>query len=161
MKKTLLILICTLVSLASYAQKGGIMGKIVSRTDRIAVGNVEVTIDSTGQTVKSDQDGNFLLPNLPKGDYKLTFTNADFETLDLVVRVGDGVKNLNSVIMAPAAQGEAQDDSIFAEFDNDSSASDTSALPSSLSASKDIFNNIACDKIKRNEGRAQSTGLRK
>ena len=143
MKKTLLILICTLVSLASYAQKGGIMGKIVSRTDRVAVGNVEVTIDSTGQTVKSDQEGNFLLPNLPKGDYKLTFTNADFETLDLVVRVGDGVKNLNSVIMAPAAQGEAQDDSIFAEFDNDSSASDTSALPSSLSASKDIFNNIA------------------
>ena len=143
MKKTLLILICTLVSLASYAQKGGIMGKIVSRTDRVAVGNVEVTIDSTGQTVKSDQEGNFLLPNLPKGDYKLTFTNADFETLDLVVRVGDGVKNLNSVIMAPATQGEAQDDSIFAEFDNDSSASDTSALPSSLSASKDIFNNIA------------------
>ena len=143
MKKTLLILICTLVTLASYAQQGAIKGKVVSRTDRVAVGNVEVTIDSTGQTVKTDQEGNFWLGNLPKGDYKLTFTNADFETLDLVVRVGDHEKDLNSVIMAPAAQGEAQDDSIFAEFDNDSSASDTSALPSSLSASKDIFNNIA------------------
>ena len=143
MKKTLLILICTLVSLASYAQQGAIKGKVVSRADRVAVGNVEVTIDSTGQTVKTDQEGNFWLGNLPKGDYKLTFTNADFETLDLVVRVGENEKNLNSVIMAPAAQGETQDDSIFAEFDNDSSASDTSALPSSLSASKDIFNNIA------------------
>ena len=131
MKKTLLILICTLVSLASYAQQGAIKGKVVSRADRVAVGNVEVTIDSTGQTVKTDQEGNFWLGNLPKGDYKLTFTNADFETLDLVVRVGENEKNLNSVIMAPAAQGETQDDSIFAEFDNDSSASDTSALPSS------------------------------
>ena len=143
MKKTLLILICTLVSLASYAQNGGIKGKVVSRTDRVAIGNVEVIIDSTGKSVKTDQEGNFSLGNLPKGDYKLTFTNPEFETLDLVVRVGDVVKNLNSVIMAPAAQGETQDDSVFAEFDNDSSASDTSALPSSLSASKDIFNNIA------------------
>ena len=143
MKKILLILTATLLSVASFAQQGGIRGKVVSRTDRVAVGNVEVTIDSTGQTVKTDQEGNFLLGNLPKGDYKLTFTNPDFETLDLVVRVGDVEKNLNSVIMAPAAQGETQDDSIFAEFDNDSSASDTSALPSSLSASKDIFNNIA------------------
>ena len=143
MKKTLLILISTLVSLAAYAQDGGIKGKVVSRTDRVAIGNVEVTIDSTGKSVKTDQEGNFSLGNLPKGDYKLTFTNPDFETLDLVVRVGDVVKNLNAVIMAPAAQGEAQDDSVFAEFDNDSSASDTSALPSSLSASKDIFNNIA------------------
>ena len=139
MKKTLLILICTLISLASYAQNGGIKGKVISRTDRVAVGNVEVTIDSTGQRVKTDQEGNFLLPNLPKGDYKLTFTNPEYESLDLVVRVGDHEKNLNTVIIAPAAQGEAQDDSIFAEFDNDSSASDTSALPSSLSASKDIF----------------------
>ncbi len=143
MKKTLLILICTLVSLVSYAQQGGIKGKVVSRTDRVAVGNVEVTIDSTGQRVKTDQEGNFSLGNLPKGDYKLTFSNPEYEALDLVVRVGDGEKNLNTVIIAPVAQGEAQDDSIFAEFDNDSSASDTSALPSSLSASKDIFNNIA------------------
>ena len=143
MKKTLLILICTLISLASYAQKGGIKGKVVSRTDRVAVGNVEVTIDATGQTVKTDQEGNFVLGNLPKGDYKLTFNNPEYEALDLVVRVGDNEKNLNTVIIAPVAQGEAQDDSIFAEFDNDSSSSDTSALPSSLSASKDIFNNIA------------------
>ena len=106
MKKSLLILICTLASLVSYAQQGGIKGKVVSRTDRVAVGNVEVTIDSTGQTVKTDQEGNFSLGNLPKGDYKLTFTNPDYETLDLVVRVGDVVKNLNSVIIAPVAQSE-------------------------------------------------------
>ena len=35
------------------------------------------------------------------------------------------------------------DDAVFAEFDSDSSSSDTQALPSSLSSSKDLFNNIA------------------
>ena len=96
MKKLLLILTATLLSVASYAQQSGITGKVVSRTDRVAVGNVEITIDSTGQTVKTDQEGNFSFGNLPKGDYKLTFTNPDYETLDLVVRVGDVVKNLNT-----------------------------------------------------------------
>ena len=92
-------MICTLVALASYAQNGAITGKVVSRTDRVAIGNVEVTIDSTGQSVKTNQEGYFMLPNLAKGDYKLTFTNSDFETLDLVVRVGDHEKNLNQVIL--------------------------------------------------------------
>ena len=59
------------------------------------------------------------------------------------MHVEQNMRDLQTVIIVPSIQGEVMDDSVFAEFDNDSSASDTQALPSSLSASKDIYNNIA------------------
>lgn len=142
MKKFLLFTLLTLLSAAAFAQ-GGIKGKIVSRNGREAVGLVKVTIDNTSSSVTSDDNGNFIFPELPKGDYKLIFTAPDFETLEMMVRVEDNVRDLHTVIIVPSLMTEILDDSIFAEFDSDSSASDSQALPSSLSASKDIYNNIA------------------
>ena len=141
--KSLLILTFTLVSFAGWAQDGGIKGKLVSRDGRAAVSNATVTIESTGQTVVTDNEGNFTLGNLPSGDYKITFTAPDFEQTEVVVRVDKNVKNINQVAMAPAQVQEVLDDSIFAEYDTETSDSDAQAMPSSLSASKDIFNNIA------------------
>ena len=142
MKKLLLLTLLTLFSFAAYAQ-GGIKGQVVSRNGRVAVGLVKVTIDATGQTTTTDDNGVFTFPELAQGDYRLTFTAPDFETLEMVVRVGQNMRDLHSVIIVPSLQNEIMDDSIFAEFDNDSSASDTQALPSSLSSSKDLYNSIA------------------
>lgn len=97
--KSLLILIFTLVSFAGWAQDGGIKGKLVSRDGRAAVSNATVTIESTGQTVVTDNEGNFTLGNLPSGDYKITFTAPDFEQTEVVVRVDKNVKNINQVAM--------------------------------------------------------------
>ena len=129
----------------SYAQDGGIRGKVVSRNGRVALSNVQVKIESLGLTVMTDKDGNFVIENLPKGDYTLSFATPEFEPLDLMVRVDNrNVKDLRQVIIVPTGPaGGVLDDAIFAEFDNDSSSSDTQALPSSLSSSKDLFNNIA------------------
>ena len=143
--KILLILMLAAVTFTSYAQDGGIRGKVVSRNGRVALSNVRVKIESLGLTVMTDKDGNFVIENLPKGDYTLSFATPEFEPLDLMVRVDNrNVKDLRQVIIVPTGPaGGVLDDAIFAEFDNDSSSSDTQALPSSLSSSKDLFNNIA------------------
>lgn len=141
--KALLIVMLATLSLSAYAQDGGIRGKVVSRNGREALSNVKVTIGSTGLTAVTDADGNFVFENLPKGDYTISFDAPEFEDLDLKVRVDRNVRNLNSVVITPVMTSSGFDDSIFAEFDTDSSSSDVQALPSSLSSSKDLFNNIA------------------
>ncbi len=142
--KILLIATMTLLASTVLAQESGLKGRVLSRADRKGVGNAAVTIEGTDFKAQTNDEGYFELKGVPAGDYKLSFTAPEFESLDIVVKVENGVKDINAVIVAPkAVQGEVLDDAIFAEFDNDSSASDTQALPSSLSASKDLYNNIA------------------
>lgn len=144
--KTLLIVTLTLLSGMAMAQSGGIRGKVVSRNGREALGNVTVTVEQTGLAVRSDSNGNFELENLGKGDYTLTFSTPDFEDLSIRVRVDRMQKDINTVVMNQSSGLDYVDDSIFAELDTDVE-SDGSALPSSLGASKDIFNNIASYKF--------------
>ena len=142
--KVLLILMLAAVTFTSYAQDGGIRGKVVSRNGRVALSNVQVKIESLGLTATTDKDGNFIFENLPAGSYTVLFSTPEFEDLNLMVRVGSQhVQDLKSVIIVPSGPGTVLDDAVFAEFDSDSSSSDTQALPSSLSSSKDLFNNIA------------------
>ena len=142
--KVLLILMLAAVTFTSYAQDGGIRGKVVSRNGRVALSNVQVKIESLGLTATTDKDGNFIFENLPAGSYTVLFSTPEFEDLNLMVRVGNQhVQDLKSVIIVPSGPGTVLDDAVFAEFDSDSSSSDTQALPSSLSSSKDLFNNSA------------------
>ncbi len=141
--KSLLILWLTFFSVAAMAQAGGVKGKVVSRDGREALSNVTVTIEQTGQTVTTDAEGNFVVENLPKGEYSLKFSALDFEDLDIMVRVEENVKDIRSVVVVPAMGNVEVDDSIFAELDTEVENDGAAALPSSLSASKDLFNNIA------------------
>ena len=142
--KFLLIATMTLLASTVLAQESGLKGRVLSRNGRAAVGNAAVTIEGTDFKATTNDEGYFELKGVPAGNYKLSFAAPEFENLDIVVKVENGVKDINAVIVVPKAiQGEVLDDAIFAEFDNDSSASDTQALPSSLSASKDLYNNIA------------------
>lgn len=142
MRKFVLFTLLTLFSVTAFAQSG-IKGQVVSRNGRSAVGHVAVTIVETGQSVTTDDNGNFIFNDLSSGDYRLSFSAPDFEPLEVMVHVEQNMRDLQTVIIVPSIQGEVMDDSVFAEFDNDSSASDSQALPSSLSSSKDIYNNIA------------------
>lgn len=143
--RNLLLSLLLLVSTTAFAQDGGVTGKVVSRDGRSALSNVKVVVEPLGVTVTTDADGRFTLPNMPKGDYQLSFETPEFEQLSIAVRVGKMVKDLHAVILSPDVQAMI-DDSVFAEFDTDL-ASDAQALPSSLSASKDVFNNIASYKF--------------
>lgn len=138
-------MVLSLVSLVTFAQNGGIKGKVVSRTTRAAVDGVKVTLTPGDVTTKTDATGNFEIENLAKGEYTLTFVATEFETLNLPVRVDKMMREIN-VVIVPERSNSMLDDAVFAEFDTET-IEDAQSLPSSLSASKDVFNNIASYKF--------------
>ena len=140
--KSLLIFVFTLMSLTAFAQSGGIKGKVVSREGRVAVDGVKVSVTPGEMTATTDGRGGFVIENVEPGEYTLQFEAPEFEPLTLVVRVDKMVRDINTVILVPEVLSTVMDDSIFAEFDTES-GNDAQSLPSSLSASKDVFNNIA------------------
>ena len=93
------------------------------------------------RTAVTNEQGEFLFETVAPGEYELHFETAEFEDLTLPVRVGKNMRELK-VIMIPANRSQAMDDAIFAEFDTET-MEDAQSLPTSLSASKDVFNNIA------------------
>ncbi len=111
----LLLTLLLVSSAAAYAQDGGIRGKVVSRNDRAALGNVKVVVEPAGIVVTTDAEGRFRIANLPKGDYELRFETPDYENLDIAVRVDKIEKDLRSVVMSPDVQ-DGIDDSVFAEL---------------------------------------------
>ena len=144
--KSLLILVLSLVSFAAFAQDGGIKGKVVSRAGRVPLDGVKVMMTPGDVTAVSDAQGNFVFENIPGGEYTLQFEAAEFEPQNIAVRVGQMMRDINAVILVPAAPQQILDDAIFAEFDTETT-DDAQALPTSLSASKDVFNNIASYKF--------------
>lgn len=145
--RTFLFMMLSLMSFTVFAQNnGGVKGKVVSRTTRAAIDGVKVTLTPGDVTTRTDESGNFVIENLAKGEYTLTFEAAEFEPLTLAVRVDKMIRDINNVIMVPDNVAPTMDDAIFAEFDTET-LDDAQSLPSSLSASKDVFNNIASYKF--------------
>lgn len=145
--KTILFMVLSLVSFTVFAQNnGGVKGKVVSRMTRAAIDGVKVTLTPGDVTTQTDAAGNFVIENLSKGEYTLRFNAAEFEPLILAVRVDKMIRDINNVIMIPDNVGPTMDDAVFAEFDTET-LEDGQSLPSSLSASKDVFNNIASYKF--------------
>lgn len=140
--KTLLFLLVSLLTVTAFAQTGGgIKGTVISRTTRAKIDNVKITLVPGDRTASTDDSGEFLFENVAPGEYELRFETAEFEDLTLPVRVGKNMREMR-VIMVPANRQPVLDDAIFAEFDTET-MDDAQSLPTSLSASKDVFNNIA------------------
>lgn len=140
--KNLLILLFTLITVGAAAQDGGVKGRAVQRVGRDAIDRVKVTIAPTNKVVYTNAQGDFAIEGLAAGDYRLTFEAPEFETVTLMVKVGETVKNINLVPMSSALLAVGLGDDYFAEYDTET-ANDAQVMPSSLSASKDVFNNIA------------------
>ena len=139
--KTLLVFVLCLISAVAFGQNGGIKGKVVSRTTRNSIENVKINLSPGDERMISNDKGEFEFNNLQPGEYMLTFEAPEYETLNLPVRVAGTVREVNA-IMAVDRNVANLDDGIFAEFDNET-MEDAQNLPTSLSASKDVFNNIA------------------
>ncbi|MGL4852739.1 MAG: carboxypeptidase-like regulatory domain-containing protein [Phocaeicola sp.] len=143
--KSLLTLVLSFLAVAVMAQVGGIKGTVIARGSRVAIERVEVTLTPGNVTTYSDGTGAFEFDFLSEGEYTLQFKVTDYEPLTLPVRVAQTIREVRA-ILAPEVAVTAIDDAVFAEFDTES-ASDAQALPSSLSASRDIFNSIASFKF--------------
>ena len=139
-------MVLSFFSICAVAQGGGVKGKVVSRTGRMPIDGVSVTLTPGGFTTTTNADGDFLFDFLEKGEYSLYFEVAEYEPLTLAVRIDQMVRDLNQVIMVPDVSIQTLDDAIFAEYDMET-LEDSQVLPSSLSASKDLFNNIASYKF--------------
>ena len=111
--RNLLVSLLALVCVGAYAQEGGVKGKVVSRDGRAALSNVKVIVEPLGVSVMTDDEGHFDIGQLPEGDYRLQFEAPEFENLDIMVRVGETVKEMHSVVMIPDVQAVI-DDSVYA-----------------------------------------------
>ena len=143
MRKFLLTILCTLLCLGAYAQTGGMKGVVVSRDGRTPISGVALFVDGVAVNTTTNQEGEFEIKGLAPGQYLLRLEAPDFEDLELMVRVKELIHDMQNVAMVPSTMMTV-DDSVFAELDSDvETAGDSQALPTSLSASKDVFNNIA------------------
>ena len=143
MRKILLTTLCTLLSFGAFAQMGGMKGVVVSRDNREPVSGVAIAIDGVAVNTTTNEKGEFIIEGLAPGQYQVRFEALDFEDLELMVRVKELVHDMQNVHMIPTTM-TVVDASAFAELDTDvESSGDSQSMPSTLSASKDIFNNIA------------------
>ena len=143
MKRFLLTIMCALLSLSAIAQSGGMKGKVVSRDDREPIGGVKLFVDEVAVNTTTNDYGEFIIEGLAPGEYIMRFEAVGFEDLELMVRVKSLVHDMQLVIMVPS-HVTFVDDSAFAELDTDvESSGEGQAMPGALSASKNLFNNIA------------------
>ncbi len=148
MKRLTLVLAALTAALSLFAQEGptgGVKGTVVNRAGRQGVENAKLVL-SQGTTeiatAMSDQDGTFLIPQLPDGMYTLTITAPDFLESQVQVTVNDGyVKNMFKLSLTAVQHVTEVDDDSFANFDMDDSGFNDN--PTILFGSNDVFNNIA------------------
>lgn len=138
-----LLILLAAFSLPLFAQEGGIKGVVVSRAGRALIDDAKVTLlGVTPRTVYSSNQGEFMFQNIAPGVYQLLFEASDFQPLQVAVRVDNNVKDLSFVSLTPENMNRTADDADFSEFDTET-ANESQSMPVVLSASKDIFDNIA------------------
>ncbi len=164
-RNLLLILTLTAASVLMHSQSmaqsvdtGGITGRVVSRIGRSALDGVKVSVQGTSITTYTAPGGQFTIPSLAPGQYTLEFSTPDgeFEPLTIMVRVTDAIKDINIIPLVPYASISGLNENELSEFDMESDVEIQQSNPS-LSASKNIFNNIAGYKF--SEMRFKNRGL--
>lgn len=140
--KLFLVILFAVFSLPLFAQNGGIKGVVVSRGERAVIDGAKVTLLGVSPRTAYTQKGVFEFRDVAPGSYQLLFEAGDFQPIQIGVVVDNTVKDLNIISLVPEAMNRAVDDADFSEFDTES-ANESQSMPVVLSASKDIFDNIA------------------
>ncbi len=151
MKKLFTTILCALCfTIGALAQEhvGVITGKVVSRQGREPIEFASVTLTGNGipsQAASTDKDGQFTFTDVPFGGALIEVSALGYQSTSVNVKVDRELKDLNYITLSPdmqAANDFLLDDGSFVEFDTDTT-NDSQSTPVSLSASKDVFNNIA------------------
>lgn len=98
--KSLLATALLFVSVAVWAQKGTLTGKVTDSSGEALIGAAVQVQGATAGTV-TDVDGNYTL-SLNLGDYILEISYIGYETITRPVTVGNGVTSLNLVLESGA-----------------------------------------------------------
>ncbi|MBR6001484.1 MAG: carboxypeptidase regulatory-like domain-containing protein [Bacteroidales bacterium] len=153
MTRRLIILfaLALLGAASAFAQDntGGIKGTVINREGRLPVEKAQLVLMKGAAevaTALSDEEGNFLIPDLEDGNYTLVIKAPEYLEQQVNLTVNDGyVKNMFNLSLTKASTvADAQDESTV-EFDmEDTGYSDN---PTVLFGSNDIFDNIASFKF--------------
>ncbi len=83
------LILLTLLSVSSFAQKNAILGTIVDQKQQPLAG-VSVSLQGTVRGVQSDQSGNYILKDIPAGKYQLVVSHLGFQPFsrELILEAG-------------------------------------------------------------------------
>lgn len=140
---TLLLTVGVALTVMGQSKVGAITGKVVSRQGRQPIEMATVSLGD--QSVKTAADGSFTFENLPYGIVTIEIEALGHQPSSVNVKVDRPLKDLNYITLAvvvEAMTSDFLDDSSFVEFDSELEG-ESQSTPVSLSASKDVFNNIA------------------
>ncbi len=98
------LVLLTLLSVNSYAQKNVLLGSIVDQKQKPLAG-VSVSLQGTVRGVQSDQSGNYILKDIPAGKYQLVVSHLGFQpfTRELVLEAG-AQQEINVVLQESAVE---------------------------------------------------------
>jgi CarboxypepD_reg-like domain len=99
MKSALLFLFFCLGVLNSYSQSNFIKGKVVQGETELVVINASVFITNTSRGTVTNEQGDFLLPDVPVGTYDLVISCVGYETLVYTYKPGQLPLNLRVALI--------------------------------------------------------------
>ncbi len=141
--KHLLIAVLAFCAADAWAQEptGGVEGQAVTREGRIPIDGVKVTLMPGGLVSYTEDGGHFSFKGLPAGQYTVKFESYDFENAEVPVRVASTVRNVTVPMIAMVAINGTEGLDVV-DFDIEG-GDDVQYSSSNLSASKDLFSNMA------------------
>ena len=144
LNKSFLVILFTFLSLSAFAQDGGIKGVLINRLTRQSVKDAKITVKTPDKErfTYTKEDGAFEITDIQDGMYLVVIEAANYINAEMNIKVEGYVKDLMTVTIAPDISTGDIDDATFAEFDSENEAGNED-IPSVLSSSKDVYENIA------------------
>lgn len=134
-------------TLCAWAQSGGVKGIVMDRLNSLPLKDAKVTIylPTTVLQTYTGEDGAFLFSDLEDGNYKIVIEAANFLKTELNARVANGnLFDFMNISLSPDIPTGEFNDGSFVEFEGENeSGSGYDDIPSVLSSSQDVFENIA------------------
>jgi TonB-dependent receptor len=98
--KTFLIILCTSLITQNFAfaqNKGIVTGKLLDASTKEPLFFANISIEGTSIGTSSDEEGEFLLNNVPTGDQTLIISYIGYKSLEVQVSIGPGeTKNIGT-----------------------------------------------------------------
>ncbi|MFT6802976.1 MAG: hypothetical protein ACJA2N_002169, partial [Salibacteraceae bacterium] len=148
MKKSFFILLLGVFSvLTSFAQETIIKGSVLDGTTGEPIPDVTITIEETGQVVRTDANGEFQFPGIiPLGEQVLKIEKIDYETKRYPIVVNEG-KTVDISGMTLDYDSSDKKDLFIISISDDNLNSEDDGLTDNISgllqASRDVFLNAA------------------
>lgn len=133
--------LCFAFLFVSYAQTGNVKGRVVDSDSMQELQGATVSLAGTSVTNKTDEQGSFLLENIPHGDYFLQVTLKGYETKKIAVKVSGKELDLGEIFMFFISSTSPNDSGIISLTDEELLEEEGGAdnVAGLLQSSRDIF----------------------